>query len=126
MMSKALARTMSRIDNALVKAMQIALVEIEREARRAIDASPAKIKAFVMARGRAAFTVELPDIQGGEGGLRSEDIAPGDLPGIGHNCKHAANIDRLLSEYNKILYLTGYPLKLERDGTGDIIKLREW
>lgn len=125
-MSKALARIMGRLDKALAKAMQIALTEIEKEARKAIEASPDTVKSFCMTAGRASFHVVWLESWEGAPMPRDEHINPDEFGKYGHINPHAENIAKLLDEYNCMLRLTGYPMKLVRDDDGELIKLRDW
>lgn len=126
MTSKAFARTMGRLDKALAKAMGIALTEIEKEARKAIEVSPDTVKSFCMAMGGASFHVVWLENWEGEPVPRDEHIYPCDFKKYGHVNPHAENIALLLDEYNCMLRLTGYPMKIVRDNDGELIKLRDW
>lgn len=126
MINKAFSRIMARIDKGLAKAITIALAEIEKEARKAIEANPDKVKGFCMAMGTASFHVVWQEDWDGEPMPRDENIDPSDFAAYGHNCPHVDNIAKLLDEYNGMLRLTGYPMKLERSNTGDLIKLKDW
>lgn len=116
MTSKALARIMLRVDKALVKAIQAALSEIEKEARKAIEASPTTYQGFCIANGRASFHVVSQD---------SADIhiTPSDLPSYGLTSPHIEVIATLIDEYKWLLRLANNPLKLERSNTGELIKI---
>lgn len=126
MTSKALARIMGRVDKALAKAMQIALTEIEKEARKAIEASPDTIKSFCMAMGSCFFHVVWLEDWDGEPMPREENIYPGEFKQYGHINAHADAIAKLLDEYDCMLRLTGYPLKIVRDDKGELTKLNDW
>ena len=125
-MNKTLARTMGRIDKALAKAMQIILTEIEKEARKAIEANPDKVKSFCMATGNVSFHVVW--LESCEGGPvpRDEHVKPSEFEKYGLISTHAGSIAKLLDEYNRMLRLTGFPMKIERDHTGELIKINEW
>lgn len=126
MTSKAFARIMARIDKGLVKAVGIALTEIEKEARKAIEASPATVQSFCMAMGRASFRVVWSEDWDGEPMPRDEHIYPGEFGKHGLSNPHAENIAKLLDEYNGLLRLTGYPMLIQRDEAGQLIKLKDW
>lgn len=126
MTNRSFARIMARIDKALAKATQNALEEIEKEARKAIDASPEKVKSFCMAMGTASFNVVWVEDWDGEPMPRDEDIHPSEFPKYGHTNAHALNIAKLLDEYNGMLRLTGYPMMIRRDNAGNLIMLRDW
>lgn len=126
MANKAFERIMLRIDKALVKAVIAGLSEIEKEARKAIKANPDQVKGFCMAMGSASFKVVWTENWDGEPMPREENLHPSELSKSGINCQHADNIAKLLDEYNGMLRFTGYPMKLDRDDTGEIIKLKDW
>lgn len=126
MTNKAFERIMLRIDKALVKAVIAGLSEIEKEARKAIKANPDHVLGYTMAMGSASFKVKWSEDWDGEPMPREENLHPSELSQCGINCQHADNIAKLLDEYNGMLRFTGYPLKLERDPTGKLIKLNDW
>lgn len=116
MTNKALARIMLRVDKALLKAVQAALSEIEKEARKALEASPATLKGFCIAGDSASFHV----VSQGSGG---EHIPPGDLSKHGLVSPHAEVVAKLLYEYEWLLRLIKVPIQIKRSTTGELIKI---
>lgn len=119
MTSKAIARIMLRVDKALVRAVQAALSEIEKEARKALKVSPDTFKSFRMIGGNAAFHVVSQE-------CGDEHLTPGDVARRGHDNPHAFVIAKLLDEYDGMFKLTRYPMLLKRDNAGQIIMLKDW
>lgn len=116
-----------RVDKALAKAFQIALTEIEKEARKAIEASPEKVKSFCMANGGASFHVVWLADWDGEQMPMDENLNPSEFAQHGHVNPHAGNLARILDEYNGMLRITDYPMMIKRDPvSGELIKLNDW
>lgn len=116
MTNKALARIMLRVDKALVKAIHAALSEIEKEARKAIEASPATFKGFCITKGYASFHVVNQ-------GSADEFIALSELSKHGLTSPHSELIATLVNEYNWLLRLANNPIKIERSNSGELIKI---
>lgn len=116
-----------RVDKALAKAFQIALTEIEKEARKAIEASPERVKSFCMVNGGASFHVVWLADWDGEKMPMDENLTPSEFAQHGHINPHVDNIARILGEYNGMLRIAAYPMMITRDSiTGELIKLNNW
>lgn len=116
-MTPKLQRIIDRTDKALIKALTIAITEIEREAKAAIKASPGTVQSFCIASGKALFNLT--------GGL---SLAPDEFAQQGHNNNHAENIAGILHAYNGLFLITKlYPMLIQRDAaTGEFVKLTKW
>ncbi len=103
-MSKKTDKIDVQIDNLIEKADQLALAEVERLARKIMRRNPKSITCFCMAMGYATFYDK-------NGSLDDND----------HRTRE---LDDFIGTWDRILHLTGTPMKIE--GKWDSPVITDW
>jgi hypothetical protein len=119
---KARERAYLKAESAFEEAL---LKEVERLAIRVIETSH-RAKSFCMAMGSASFGCQWEeyDDDPSESWEMDENLDPYELKAEN---SFAAELDKLISEYNDKFKLTGCPMKIDRDHvTGQLVTVTDW